>query len=279
LTIDALRKCVTEHLRQEIEMAYSGKVVFVAGGTSGINLGIADAFATAGARVAVLSRKPENVASAVSALERHGREVKGFSADVRTFDAVSNALADTAAAWGPIDVLVSGAAGNFLSPAASLSSNAFKTVVDIDLLGTFNVVRAAYPHLRQPGASVLNITAPQAWLPTAFQIHACAAKAGVDQVTRTCALEWGPVGIRVNAIAPGPISETEGMRRLAPSPEASHALIESVPARRYGTVSEIARAALWLCSDDAAYVTGVVLPVDGGWSLGGSGALSAAMKN
>ncbi len=258
-------------------MNYRDKVAFVAGGTTGINLGIANAFAEAGAKVAVLSRKPENVEAAVAALKAHGGEVLGFSADVRDADAVSASLAQAAETWGPIDALISGAAGNFLSPADKLSPNAFKTVVDIDLIGTFNVLRSAHPFLRKPGAAVINITAPQAWLPTVYQVHACAAKAGVDQVTRTCALEWGPAGIRVNGIAPGPIADTEGMRRLAPTPAATQALVASVPVRRYGTIQEIAKAALWLCSEDAGYVTGVILPVDGGWSLAGSGAMSAAM--
>jgi NAD(P)-dependent dehydrogenase (short-subunit alcohol dehydrogenase family) len=257
--------------------AFADRVVFVAGGTSGINLGIAHGFAAQGARVAVLSRKQEKVDAAVAELQAHGGKVMGFAADVRDYDAVAATLAQTAEAWGEIDVLISGAAGNFLAPSASLSANAFKSVIDIDLLGTFNVLRAAHAHLRKPGASVVNITAPQSWLPTPFQVHACAAKAGVDQVTRTCAMEWGPLGIRVNAIAPGPIADTEGMRRLAPNEKVEKAIRDSVPVRRFGTVDEIAKAAQWLSSDDAAYVTGVILPVDGGWSLGGSGAMMSAM--
>lgn len=258
-------------------MNYQGKTAFIAGGTSGINLGIARAFADAGARVAVLSRKQDKVDAAVTELQKCGGDVLGFASDVRSYDAVRAALAQMAERWGPIDALVSGAAGNFLAPAATLSANAFKTVIDIDLLGTFNVLRAAHEFLRKPGAAIVNISAPQAWLPTPLQIHACAAKAGVDQVTRTCALEWGPAGIRVNAIAPGPIADTEGMRRLAPSPESNRAITQSVPLRRYGSVAEIAKAALWLCSEEAAYISGVILPVDGGWSLGGSGAMAASM--
>ena len=246
-------------------MRFKGKVVFVAGGTSGINLGIAEGFARAGARVAVLSRRQEKVDAAVAGLERLGAE------------AIESALAATARQWGPIDVLVSGAAGNFLAPAAKLSANAFKSVVDIDLLGTFNVLRAAYDHLRKPGASVINITAPQAWQPMPYQVHACAAKAGVDQVTRTTAMEWGPAGIRVNGIAPGPIADTEGMRRLAPTEAVVQAVIRSVPIGRMGTVDDIARAALWLSSEDADYVSGVILPVDGGWSLGGASGMTAGL--
>lgn len=258
-------------------MDFKDKVVFVAGGTSGINLGIAEGFARAGARVAVLSRSQDKVDSAVARLEALGALAMGFSADVREYEPLAATLAATAAKWGPIDVLVSGAAGNFLSPAAKLSANAFKSVVDIDLLGTFNVLRAAFEFLRKPGASVINITAPQAWLPMPYQVHACAAKAGVDQVTRTTAMEWGPLGVRVNGIAPGPIADTEGMRRLAPTEEVAKAVIRSVPAGRFGTTQDIARAALWLSSRDADYVTGVILPVDGGWSLGGSGGMVAAL--
>jgi len=253
------------------------RTVFVAGGTSGINLSIAQRFAQEGARVAVLSRKQEKVDNAVRSLQLLGADAMGFAADVRHYDSVADALATTAGKWGAIDVLVSGAAGNFLAPAASLSANAFKSVVDIDLLGTFNVVRAAFAHLRKPGSAVLTITAPQSSLPTRMQIHACAAKAGVDQLTRTFALEWGCHGIRVNAIAPGPISDTEGMSRLAPSAAAEKALTASVPLGRYGTKQEIAAVASWLCSDSASYITGAIIPVDGGWSLGGSGGMTAAM--
>lgn len=259
-------------------MSHDGKTVFIAGGTSGINLGIAEAFVRAGARVAVLSRSQDKVDAAVERLLSLGGDALGFAADVRSAEAVGAALASTAQRWGPIDVLVSGAAGNFLSPAAELSPNGFKTVVDIDLLGTFHVMRMAWPHLRRPGAAVLNITAAQSWLPTPLQVHVCAAKAGIDQITRTLAMEWGGEGVRVNAIAPGPIEGTEGMHRLAATPAAHQAWTDSVPLRRFGTLQDIGRAALWLCSDEASYITGVVLPVDGGVALGGSSAIVRAMQ-
>lgn len=253
------------------------KTVFVAGGSSGINLGIARRFARDGARVAVLSRRQEKVDAAVAGLKELGGEAIGFAADVREYDRVAAALAATAERWGSIDVLVSGAAGNFLASAESLSPNGFKSVVDIDLIGTFNVVRAAFGHLRKPGASVLTITAPQSWLPTRLQVHACAAKAGVDQLTRTLALEWGVHGIRVNAIAPGPIADTEGVSRLVPNEKTERALTGSIPLRRYGTKDEIAEVASWLSSQAAAYITGAIIPVDGGWSLSGTGAMTMAI--
>lgn len=259
-------------------MSNRTKTVFVAGGTSGINLSIAQRFAREGARVAVLSRKQEKVDSAEASLQAIGVETLGFAADVRNYESVAGALAATAERWGPIDVLVSGAAGNFLAAAESLSSNGFKSVVDIDLIGTFNVVRAGFIHLRKPGGSILTITAPQSWLPTRLQIHACAAKAGVDQLTRTLALEWGAHGIRVNAIAPGPIADTEGISRLVPDEKTEKALVASVPLGRYGTKEEIAAVASWLCSDAAAYITGAIVPVDGGWSLSGSAGMTAALS-
>jgi NAD(P)-dependent dehydrogenase (short-subunit alcohol dehydrogenase family) len=257
---------------------YANKTVFVSGGTSGINLGIAHAFAKAGARLVVMSRKQDKVDAAVAALKVHGGEAFGHAADVRDYAAVEAAFKDTATRFGSIDVLISGAAGNFPAPAVGISPNGFKSVVDIDLLGTFHVVRAAFPYLTKPGSSVINISAPQAWIPMDFQMHVCAAKAGVDMVTRVAALEWGAVGVRINSIAPGPIEGTEGMRRLAPNERANQLITDSVPLGCYGTTDDIAEAALWLSSPLARYVTGVVLPVDGGWSLGGVSAMSMGLK-
>jgi len=259
-------------------MTYAHKNVFVAGGSSGINLAIAEAFAKAGARVAILSRQQDKIDAALAHLRSFGGEALGFAADVRDAAAVQHAFTHTAHAWGPIDVVVSGAAGNFVSPAAQLSPNGFKSVMDIDLLGTFHVMRAAWEYLRKPGAALLNITAAQSWMPTPTQVHVCAAKAGIDQITRTLAMEWGPSGVRVNSIAPGPVEDTEGMARLAPTPESVQAWTQTVPLRRFAQKDDIARAALWLCSPEAAYITGVVLSVDGGLALGGSSAVAQAMS-
>jgi NAD(P)-dependent dehydrogenase (short-subunit alcohol dehydrogenase family) len=254
---------------------FSGQHVFVAGGSSGINLGIADAFARAGAKVAILSRNAERVAGAVESLRRHGGEVLGCTGDVRDAQAVATALEQVHAAFGPIDVVVSGAAGNFVAPAAGMSANGFKAVIDIDLLGTFNVLRGAYPWLRKPGASLINISAPQAFVPMPMQAHVCAAKAGVDMLTRVLAMEWGPEGVRVNSLVPGPIDGTEGMQRLTPNEAARRAVTAAVPLRRFGSIESVANAALMLCSPLCDYITGVVLPVDGGASLAGPGLFGA----
>jgi len=248
-------------------LEFKDRAVFIAGGSSGINLGIADAFALRGAKVAVMSRSQDRVEPAAAHLGRHGGIACGFVGDVRDPAAVAAALEAAHARLGDFDVLVSGAAGNFVSPALDMSTNAFKTVVDIDLLGTFNVLRQAHRFLRKPGASVINISAPQSFNPTIFQAHACAAKAGVDMLTRVLAIEWGGDGVRINSIVPGPIGDTEGIRRLAPTEETRRAMEEAIPLGRMGTRKEVADMAMVLSSALASFVTGAVIPVDGGSSL------------
>ncbi|NDZ17342.1 short-chain dehydrogenase [Variovorax sp. WS11] len=252
----------------KINLDYSGRHVFVFGGTTGINFGVAQAFARQGAAATVASRSEDNVNAAVTLLEEQSAQVLGVCADVRNFDAVGQAFEHAVARFGPVDVLVSGAAGNFLCEASSMSSNGFRTVVDIDLVGTFHVLRQAHRHLRRPGGSVINITAPQASIPMRYQAHCGAAKAGVDQLTRILALEWGSEGLRINAISPGPIDGTEGVRRLmAPSAEARRAAVDAVPLKRLGTLDDIANLALFLGSPHAGYISGAVIPCDGGGAL------------
>ena len=170
---------------------------------------------------------------------------------------------------GPIDVLVAGAAGNFLCPAEQLSANGFKTVIDIDLLGSFNASRAAFEQLKDTRGSIIFISAGQAFTPYAFQLHVAAAKAGIDMMMRNLALEWGRYGIRVNSIAPGPIEGTEGMKRLA-SPAALEQIRQAVPLGRLGTVDDIGQLAVFLASPLASYITGTLVVADGGQNLPGS---------
>jgi NAD(P)-dependent dehydrogenase (short-subunit alcohol dehydrogenase family) len=248
-----------------------GQSAFIAGGTSGINREIAAAFVQAGAQVAVLSRKPEKVEGAVEYLRglREDAHVLGFAADVRDFDSVNNAIEQTAELFGPLDIVVSGAAGLFNAPAEKMSANAFKTVIDIDLLGTFHVLRAAYDYARKPGASFINISAPQGSVPFAGQSHACAAKAGVNMLTKSLALEWAPQGIRVNAIVPGPIEGTEGFRKFTATPELSQLMMDAVPMKEFGSTDDIANMALFLATKASRYVVGEIIRVDGGQELTG----------
>ena len=251
---------------------YAGKHVFVAGASSGINLEIAHSFARAGAKGTVLSRSADKIEAAAGGIRDGGAEAIGIACDVRDYAGLESAYAEATSKFGSIDVLVSGAAGNFLAPAAKLSANAFKTVIDIDLLGTFNVFRAGFEHLAKPGASLIAITAGQAVHPSSYQIHACAAKAGVNMVVKCLALEWGPIGVRVNGISPGPIGDTEGMARLAGDPAREAAIKRRLALRDYGTKQDIAEAALYLSSPAAKYVTGTILNVDGGNDIGDASA-------
>ena len=255
---------------------FSGRHVFVAGASGGINFAIAQGFGAAGARVTILSRSEEKIAAAAQELRDAGVSAMGIACDVRDYAGLEAAYTRAVAAHGRIDVLISGAAGNFLAPALKVSANAFKAVVEIDLLGTYNLFRASWDHLTRPGASLIAITAGQAVHPSPFQIHACAAKAGVNMVTKCLALEWGPAGVRVNAISPGPIADTEGMRRLAdPAREAK--LKGSLALRDYGTKADIAEAAMFLSSPAAKYITGTILNVDGGNDIGDASADALTM--
>lgn len=238
-------------------------VAFVTGGGTGITGGIARALAEAGAGVALVSRKLEHLEPAAQAINENGGRALAIVADVRSPEDIERAVATTVEHFGKLDIAINGAAGNFLCTAEELSPNGFGTVVDIDLKGTFNVCRAAFPQLKENRGQILNISATLHYLGTPMQLHVSAAKAGVDALTRNLAVEWGRYGIRVNAIAPGPIEDTEGMRRLLPEPVKDR-LRKNIPLGRFGRIADIEKAALFLCSDAASFINGTVLVVDGG---------------
>jgi NAD(P)-dependent dehydrogenase (short-subunit alcohol dehydrogenase family) len=244
-----------------------GKTVFVTGGGSGINLGIARNFAAVGASVAICGRTQERLDKAAEELRALDAKVFAKVADVRHMPALQAAIDETRTALGPIDVLVCGAAGNFLCRAEDMSPNGFKSVVDIDLIGSFNASRAAFTQLKETRGTILFVTAGMAYMPYAFQVHVGAAKAGIEAMMKNLALEWGRHGIRSCSIVPGPIAGTEGMSRLSDPAELR---LDRIPMQRLGTVDDIGMAAVLLASPMASYITGAQLIVDGGSGLAGS---------
>jgi NAD(P)-dependent dehydrogenase (short-subunit alcohol dehydrogenase family) len=246
----------------------SGKTALVVGASSGINLAIARRLGEHGARLAIVSRTREKIDAAAAQLRDDGIDVASFVADVRIADDIAAVVARVAEDRGLFDIVVSGAAGNFFAPAEQMTANGFRTVVEIDLIGTFNVAKAAFPHLRKPGAVIVNVSAPQAQRAMKNQAHACAAKAGVDMLTKCLALEWGALGVRVNAVSPGPIADTEGLAKLTPDEATADAVRRSLALPAFGRGRDIGDAVSFLCSDLAGYVTGTVLDCDGGMRLG-----------
>lgn len=244
-------------------------VVFISGGTSGINLGIAKGFAAKGAKVMVFGRDPAKADAAAAEIlaEIPSATVIPGHADVRDAAAIADLFRRATAELGAPTVVVAGAAGNFMAPAVGISPNGFKTVIDIDLLGTYNVFKAGFDVIARPG-SMIAISAPQAVQPMPQQVHVCAAKAGVNMVVKVLAMEWGQAGIRVNAISPGPILGTEGVDRMAPTTEAKQAWADQTALRRFGTPADIANTAIFLASPDGAYITGTIVDCDGGMKLG-----------
>jgi len=248
-----------------------GRHAVISGAGSGICQAIAERFASHGAAVSIIGRNLEKSRAAAERIVAEGGRAEGHSADVRDFDAVKVVLDTAASRFGPVDIVLAGAAGNFVAEAMGMSPNGFRTVIDIDLLGTYHLFRAAYPHIPKPGGHVLAISAVQANMPTAAQSHVCAAKAAIESMIRTLSIEWGPFGIRCNAISPGPVAETEGLARLAPGGGSDWERIRAgIPLGRAASREEIADLALFLVSGAAAYINGTVIAIDGGQSNLGS---------
>jgi NAD(P)-dependent dehydrogenase (short-subunit alcohol dehydrogenase family) len=248
---------------------FDGRAALITGGGSGINQRIAERLAELGASVALVGRTQSKLDSVAGGIVAAGGKSAGFSADVRDYDALARAAAAAHEMFGALSIVVCGAAGNFPALATGMSANAFKSVIDIDLLGTFNTCKACFDHLQRPGASIVTISAPQAIQAMVLQSHVCAAKAGVDMITRTLALEWGPLGVRLNGVIPGAVADTEGMDRLAPPGPIRDALAGQLPLRRVATKDDIADMVIFLCSDAASYVTGAIIPCDGGMTTAG----------
>ncbi|KAJ3036476.1 hypothetical protein HK097_003829 [Rhizophlyctis rosea] len=247
---------------------FKGKVAFVTGGGSGICKGMTEALMRHGAKSVIVSRtlsKLEESAKELSTLT--GNECFPIAADVRNFKEMESAFEQAHKRFGRIDIVICGAAGNFLAPAEKLSANGFKTVIDIDLIGTFNTAKAALPYLKETKGTIISVSATFHYAGTGLQVHCAAAKAGVDAITRTLAVEWGHYGIRVNAIAPGPIQETTGLSKLSTTAKQTGFIAEMekrMPLQAAGRKLDIAQATVFLASPAARWITGEIMVVDGG---------------
>ncbi|KAK2533465.1 Decr2 [Columba guinea] len=294
-------ECLREYRHLFSPDILAGQVAFVTGGGSGIGFRIAEIFMRHGCRTVIASRNLQRVSEASKKLvAATGQQCLPLSLDVRQPQTIEAAVDEALKEFKRIDILInvypdgvaclpscrsalnlpdlswphltlllaacsSGAAGNFLCPASALSFNAFKTVIDIDTIGTFNTSKVLFEkYFRDHGGIIVNITATLSYRGQALQVHAGSAKAAIDAMTRHLAVEWGPNNIRVNSLAPGPITGTEGYRRLGGKFAEEGGQFDMIPLQRAGNKTEIAHSTLYLASPLSSYVTGTTLVVDGG---------------
>ncbi|KAJ6555210.1 2,4-dienoyl-CoA reductase [Mycena vulgaris] len=245
------------------EDIFKGKVLFCTGGGSGICRGMTEAMMRHGACATIVGRKLDRLTQAAKELaEATGNKCLPVAGDVRQPRTLQDAVAKTIEAFGRIDFVICGAAGNFLAPISALSENAFRTVIEIDTLGTYHTIKATLPHIRASKGAYIHVSATLHYKATPYQAHVSAAKAAVDALSAVLAVEEGPHGVRSNVIAPGPIAGTEGMDRLeGKSADARQTLY---PLGRMGVIGDVANATVFLFGPAASYVTGEVLVVDGG---------------
>ncbi|KAM9716820.1 peroxisomal 2,4-dienoyl-CoA reductase [(3E)-enoyl-CoA-producing] isoform 1-T1 [Menidia menidia] len=258
--------CLTSYTHIYSPDLLKDQVALITGGGSGIGLRIAEIFMRHGCDTVIASRNLEKLKEAAKKLSAaSGRRCLPLCLDVRQPESINAAVDEMLKEFGRVDILINNAAGNFLCPASALSFNAFKTVLEIDTMGTFNTSKVVYDKwFKVHGGNIVNISATLPYRGQALQVHAGSAKAANDAMTKHLAVEWGPDGVRVNAVAPGPISGTEGYRKLGgPKAEASGSF-DSIPLQRAGNKTEVAHCTLFLASRASSYVTGAVLVADGG---------------
>jgi NAD(P)-dependent dehydrogenase (short-subunit alcohol dehydrogenase family) len=253
------------------------KRILITGGGTGLGKATAQRFLELGAEVYICGRRQEILAATEKELrERTGGKIHAHPCDVRDAAAVEEMIA---AIWaeGPLDVLMNNAAGNFLARTEELSLGAFQSVIGIVLMGTLHTTMACGRRwlAAKRGGVVLNITTTYTTTGSAYVVPSAVAKAGVQALTRSLAVEWGNRGIRMNAIAPGPIPTEGAFSRLLPRPELEDAAKKRIPLGRFGTTDEFANLAAFLVSDGSGYINGEVVTMDGGEWLQGAGEFTA----
>ncbi|WP_077213238.1 2,4-dienoyl-CoA reductase [Bacillus dakarensis] len=250
------------------------QTVIITGGGSGIGKAMAQKFAKEGANVVITGRNLEKLNGAKSEIETFDGQVLTYQMDVRNPDNVAGMVEAAKNQFGKIDVLINNAAGNFICAAEELSLNGWNAVINIDLNGTFYCSQAVGKEwiANNQKGSIINIVATFAWGAAPGNVHAASAKAGILAMTRTLAVEWGSkYGIRANAIAPGPIADTEGVARLIDDTDGYSNAINNVPLKRFGKAEEIANLAYALSTPELEYITGECITMDGGRWLNNSG--------
>jgi len=257
-----------------------GKSIIITGGGTGLGKSMATRFAELGADLVITSRRQNVIDETAERLRQYGGKVLAVACDVRDPDQVQNMVDHTVNEFGKIDILLNNAAGNFISPTEDLSPNAFKTVVDIVLNGTFNCTQAAGKVMRKnKGGVILNIVTTYAWTGSGYVVPSACAKAGVLAMTRSLAVEWAKYGIRTVAIAPGPFPTEGAWSRLAPPGLGiKKKMINRIPLKRVGEHHELANLASYLVSDQAGYINGEVVTIDGGEWLQGAGEMNGLEK-
>jgi len=253
-----------------------GKSIIITGGGTGLGKSMATRFAELGADLVITSRRQNVIDETAEELRQYGGQVLAVSCDVRDPDQVQHMVDETVKTFGKIDILLNNAAGNFISPTENLSSNAFKTIVDIVLNGTFHCTQAAGKVMRKnKGGVILNIVTTYSWTGSGYVVPSACAKAGVLAMTRSLAVEWAKYGIRTVAIAPGPFPTKGAWSRLAPPGLGiEKKMKERIPLKRVGEHIELANLASYLISDQAAYINGEVVTIDGGEWLKGAGEMN-----
>jgi NAD(P)-dependent dehydrogenase (short-subunit alcohol dehydrogenase family) len=253
-----------------------GKSIIITGGGTGLGKSMATRFAELGADLVITSRRQNVIDETAEELRQQGGQVLAVPCDVRDPDQVQHMVDETVKTFGKIDILLNNAAGNFISPTENLSPNAFKTVVDIVLNGTFFCTQAAGKVMREnKGGVILNIVTTYSWTGSGYVVPSACAKAGVLAMTRSLAVEWAKYGIRTVAIAPGPFPTKGAWSRLAPPGLGiKKKMKERIPLKRVGEHIELANLASYLISDQAAYINGEVVTIDGGEWLKGAGEMN-----